>query len=80
MFYKNNGRKRFVGSSLAILCALFMLVSVLPQTVLADTTTMDVLYDGTMVLTEGETFEVIAPSGESYDHRSIIRNIHCCCI
>ena len=58
MFYKNNGRKKIVGSSIAMLCALFMLISILPQTALVEAVTMDVLYDGTMVLTEGETFEV----------------------
>ena len=75
MFLKSNGRKKFAGSpparSLAILCILFMLIGILPQTALAETP-MDVLYEGTMALTPGETYEVTAySSGETY---SVDRN------
>ncbi len=70
MFLKNNGRKKFAGSlrarSLAILCILFMLIAFLPQTALGQTQTVDVLYDGTVALKAGETFEVTASSGETY--------------
>ena len=70
MFLKNNGRKKFAGllsaRSLAILCILFMLIGILPQTALAETQTMDVLYDGKVSLATDETFEVTSSSGETY--------------
>ncbi len=71
MFLKSKNRKKFAGSpparSLAILCILFMLIGILPQTALAETP-MDVLYEGTMALTPGETFEVTAyNSGGTYN-------------
>ena len=71
MFLKSKNRKKFAGSpparSLAILCILFMLIGILPQTALAETP-MEVLYEGTMALTPGETFEVTAyNSGGTYN-------------
>jgi len=71
MFLENSSRKQFAGSrftmALAILCALFVLTVFLPQTALAETSTMDLLFDGTVSLTPGETFEVNAhSSGKPY--------------
>ncbi|MFW5647538.1 MAG: hypothetical protein ACOCG5_00490 [Candidatus Alkaliphilus sp. MAG34] len=67
MFLKNNGRKKYADSPqtrlLAILCILFMLIGILPKTALAETQTMDVLYDGTVSLAADETFEVTSSRG-----------------
>jgi hypothetical protein len=52
--------------TLAILCA-FLIMAVVPQSALAESAEIDVLFDGTVFLAPGETFTVTAyNSGQEY--------------
>jgi DMSO/TMAO reductase YedYZ molybdopterin-dependent catalytic subunit len=64
------GQIRYAGGkplvmSLAILSILLVLMAVIPQSAAAGTSTMDVLYDGAVTLTPGETFDITAYNSES---------------
>ncbi|HHU77004.1 MAG TPA: hypothetical protein GXZ24_08970 [Firmicutes bacterium] len=75
MFFPQDVRKKsleqrersLLAIMLAVLCAMFVFMAVVPQSVIAETQIVDVLYDGTMVLAPSETFEVTAyNSGKTY--------------
>jgi DMSO/TMAO reductase YedYZ molybdopterin-dependent catalytic subunit len=73
MFLQKKGTNRMIrygkGTllviTLAILCAVFSLMAVAPQSAMAESATTDVLYDGTVTLTYDETFEVTAYNSDS---------------
>ncbi len=73
MFLQKNGIDRLMRKkalsviSIVILCALFTMVAVAPQSAMAQSAKTVVLYDGTVNLTPGETFDVTAyNSGSAY--------------